>query len=231
MTNPNPISGCGKEATVANGSLERSKGFTLIEILVVITIIVIVSAASIPMGLNFVRHYKVTGALQNVAAQMQMSRGQAVKRNTNRGVLLNFNYPQPGMYQFTSLDPSPVSGTWDGGVYPTYAPLGYIENTPNYGAVPVPPNNTNDPDPANGVMSPHGFPNTLPNDVQFEPGAFNALLFRADGSVRAVNAANSTGAAAVNIVGVDFQVVLRDTTTQITKTLTISRNGRVLSDK
>jgi prepilin-type N-terminal cleavage/methylation domain-containing protein len=172
---------------VANGSRNRSKGFTLIEIMVVIAIIAIVSAASIPMGLNFVRHYKVTGALQNVAAQMQMSRGQAVKRNTNRGILLNFNYPQPGMYQFTSLDPSPMTGTWDGGVYPTFAPLSYTENMGNYGAVPVPPNNTTDPDRSIGVMSPHGFPIKLPNDVQFQPGAFNALLFRADGSVRAVN--------------------------------------------
>ena len=216
---------------MANGSLNRSRGFTLIEILVVITIIVIVSAASIPMGLNFVRHYKVTGAVQNVAAQVQMSRGQSVKRNTNRGILLNFNYPQPGMYQFTSLDPSPVTGTWDGGVYPTFAPLSFTENMVNFGAVPAPPNNTNDPDRPNGVMSPHGIPIVLPDDVQFDPGGFNALLFRADGSVRAVNAAGNTGVAAVNIVGVDFQVVLRDTTTQITKTLTISRNGRVLTEK
>jgi prepilin-type N-terminal cleavage/methylation domain-containing protein len=215
---------------VANGSLNRSKGFSLIEIMVVITIIVIVSAASIPMGLNFVRHYKVTGAVQNVAAQMQMSRGQAVKRNTNRGILLNFNYPQPGMYQFTSLDPSPVTGTWDGAFYPTFAPLSYTENIVNFGAVPVPPNNTNDPDAPNGVMSPHGVPHPLPNDVGFDPGVFNALLFRADGSVRAVNAAGG-GAAAVNVVGVDFQVVVRDTTTQIVKTVTISKNGRVLTQK
>ena len=216
---------------MVNGSLNRSKGFTLIEIMVVITIIAIVSAASIPMGLNFVRQYKVTGAVQNVAAQMQMSRGQAVKRNTNRGVLLNFNYPQPGMYQFTSLDPSPVTGTWDGGVYPVFAPLSYTEGIANYGAVPAPPDNMNDPDAANGVMSPHGIPANLPIDVQFDPGAFNALLFRADGSVRAVNAAGNAGVAAVNVVGVDFQVVIRDTTTQIVKTLTISRNGRVLAEK
>lgn len=215
---------------MANGSWNRSKGFTLIEIMVVVTIIVIVSAASIPMGLNFVRHYKVTGAMQNVAAQMQMSRGQAVKRNTNRGILLNFNYPQAGQYQFTSLDPSPVTGTWDGVFYPTFAPLSYTEGLANYGAVPAPPNNVNDPDRANGVMSPHGIPITLPNDVQFDPGAFNALLFRADGSVRAVNAAGG-GAPSINIVGVDFQIVVRDTTTQIVKTVTVSRNGRVLSQK
>ena len=216
---------------MANGSLNRSKGFTLIELLMVIAIIAIVSAAAIPMGLNFVRHYKVQGAVQNVATQMQMCRGQAVKRNTNRGILLNFNYPGRGMYQFTSLDPSPVTGTWDGGVYPTFAPLSYTEGDATFGAVPTPPDNTNDPDLAIGVMSPHGIPLPLPNDIQFDPGAFNALLFRADGSVRAVNAANNPNAAPINLVGVDFQVVLRDRTTQIVKTVTISRNGRVLTQK
>jgi hypothetical protein len=198
--------------------------------MVVITIIAIVAAATIPMGLNFVRTYKVMGATQNVATQMQMSRGQAVKRNTNRGILLNLNYPQPGMYQFTSLDPSPETGNWDGQVYPIYAPLSYTEGLVNYGAVPLPPDNTRDPNPALGVMSPHGVPLVLPTDIQFDPGAFNALLFRADGTVRAVNAAGG-GNPAVNVVGVDFQVVLRDRTTQVVKTVTISRNGRVLTQK
>jgi prepilin-type N-terminal cleavage/methylation domain-containing protein len=228
MTNPTGDAAPGEGGYVVNRSLNESKGFTLIEILVVVTIIVIVSAASIPAGLNFVRHYKVTGAMQNVAAQMQQSRGQAVKRNTNRGILLNFNFPQTGMYQFTSLDPSPVTGTWDGGVYPTFAPLSYTETMVNFGAVPAPPNNTADPDPANGVMSPHGVPANLPIDVLFDPGTFNALLFRADGSVRAVNAAGNPGAPSISIVGTDFQIVLRDRNTQITKTLIISRNGRVL---
>jgi prepilin-type N-terminal cleavage/methylation domain-containing protein len=213
------------------GEHQRSKGFSLIELMVVIAIIAIAAAASIPYGLNYVRHYKVIGASQNVATQMQMCRGQAVKRNTNRGILLNFNYPQPGMYQFTSLDPSPVTGTWDGNVYPVFAPLSYTEGMANFGAVPAPPNNTADPDLANGVMSPHGTPLSLPNDVQFDPGAFNALLFRADGSVRAVTAAGNPGGLAVSVVGVDFQVTVRDVTTQIVRTITISRNGRVLTEK
>ncbi len=55
---------------------ERAKGFTLIELLVVVSIIVIVSAASIPMGLSFVRHSRFTGAANNGAAHtdiMQIS--------------------------------------------------------------------------------------------------------------------------------------------------------------
>lgn len=212
---------------MTSASFERSRGFSLIELMVVISIIVIIAAASIPMGLNFVRHYQVMGGAQNVAAQVQMSRGQAVKRNTQRGILLNFNFPNAGDYQFTSLDPNPMDGAWDGNVYPIYNPLRYTEGDLNFGAVPLPPFNTQDPNPANGVMSPHGYPAGLPQDVEFVPGAFNALLFRADGSVRAVNAAGG-GAGAVNLVGVDFQFVVRDPRTGLTKSVLVTRNGRVM---
>ena len=71
---------------------ERTKGFTLIELLVVVSIIAIASAASIPMGLAFLRNYNISGAANNIGSQMQKARSQAVKLNTQRGVLLNFNY-------------------------------------------------------------------------------------------------------------------------------------------
>jgi type IV fimbrial biogenesis protein FimT len=67
------------------------KGFTLTELLVVVAIIVIVSAASIPMGLSFIQNYQVQGAANNIGGEMQRARAQAVKLNTQRGVLLNFN--------------------------------------------------------------------------------------------------------------------------------------------
>jgi prepilin-type N-terminal cleavage/methylation domain-containing protein len=215
---------------VKNGELDGSRGFSLVELMVVISIIVILAAATIPFGLNWVRNYQVIGAAQNVGGQIQASRAQAVKRNTQRGILLNFNYPLPGQYQYTSLDPDPRNGTWDGAVYPNFNPLSYTEGLANFGAVPVPPNNTVNPDPALGVMSPHGTPMDLPQDLQFDPGAFNALLFRADGSVRAVNAAGG-GAAVVNVVGVDFQLTIRDPNTNLTRNVTISGNGRVLVER
>ncbi len=204
-----------------------TKGFTLIELLVVVSIIVIVSAASIPMGLNFVRHYKVMGAAQGVAGQMQSARGQAVKLNTQRGVLLNFNYPAQGDFQWTSLDPNPMTGDWDDPVYPLYAPRNYVEGAPVYGAVPAVPNNTMDPDPANGVMSPHGTPIGLGQDLEFDPtGGFNALLFRADGSVRAVTALGG-GAGVLVVNGLTWELTVRDPNTQLSKLISISRNGRV----
>ena len=211
---------------VTSETRNSTTGFTLIELLVVVSIIVIVSAASIPMGLNFVKHYQVMGAAQGVAGQMQMARGQAVKLNTQRGVLLNFNYPAPGQYQWTSLDPNPLTGNWDDPVYPLFTPRNYVEGAPIYGAVPAGSNNTKNPDAANGIMSPHGTPIDMPQELLFLPGASNALLFRADGSVRAVNAVGG-GAGVLNPNGLTWEMTLRDPNTDLTKLITITRNGRV----
>jgi prepilin-type N-terminal cleavage/methylation domain-containing protein len=205
----------------------KTNGFTLIELMVVVSIIVIVSAASIPMGLSFVRNYQVMGAAQGITAQIQSARGQAVKLNTQRGVLLNFNYPNPGQYQWTSLDPNPMTGAWDSPTYPNYTPKNYVEGVVNYGVVPGEPNNFLDPDPANGIMSPHGTPIDMPQDLMFDPGVENALLFRADGSVRAVIAGGPSGGGVLTANGLTWQLTVRDPNTDLTKLITVGRNGRV----
>ncbi len=198
----------------------------MIEMMVVVAIIMIVVATTIPMGLNFIRNYQITGAAQSVAGEMQSCRAQAVKRNSQRGILLNFDYPQAGQFQYTSLDPSPLTNDWDGVFYPIFNPRTYTEGMNAYGAVPVPPNNVDHPDVANGIMSPHGTPIDLPQEISFDAGAFNALLFRSDGSVRAVNAAGG-GGGVVDPVGVDFQLTVRDPRTNLTRIVTVSQNGRV----
>jgi prepilin-type N-terminal cleavage/methylation domain-containing protein len=209
-----------------------STGFSLVEIMIVITIIAIVSATAIPYGLNFVKNYKITGAAQGVVAEIQRARAQAVKRNTGRGILLNFNYPQAEAYQFTSLDPNPMTGNWDGGVYPPVNP-GYCNSNSviptNYGTVPDPPNNIVDPDRAAGMQSPHGIPIDLPQDIAFEDGDRNALLFCADGSVVAVNAAGAVGGAVLSQAenGVDWLLTIRDRTTQLERIIRVSPRGRV----
>ena len=209
----------------------RTRGFTLIELLVVMSIIIILSAASIPMGLNFVRHYKITGAAQNVVAQFQRARSQAVKLNSARGVILNFNYPATSEYQYTSLDPDPMTGNWDGGVYPANPGVFELGATVAYGQAPVPPANITDPDPGAGIQSPHGLPIQLPQDVNFDPGERNVLLFRADGSVAAINAAGPIGTSALVQDGVDWLVTVRDSYTQLTRVIRVSPGGRVRLDE
>lgn len=209
------------------GSRGTEPGFTLIELLVVMSIIIIMSAAAIPYGISFVRNYQVEGAAQNVAAEIHRARAQAVKRNTSRGILLNFNYPQAGAVQFTSLDPDPMTGVWDGGVYPAN-PGVYRPGTVNYGDVPAPPDNVTDPAGAE-VQSPHGAPLDLPQDLGFDAGQRNALLFRADGSVVAVDAQGAVGAAAVSPDPntLDWLITVVDPRTGLTRIIRVSRNGLV----
>ena len=209
-----------------------STGFSLVEIMIVITIIVIISATSIPLGLNFVKQYKITGAAQGIAAEIQRARAQAVKRNSGRGILLNFNYPQAAAYQFTSLDADPMTGNWDGGVYPSNP--GNCNNVAaNYGMVPAPPNNVINPDLSAGVQSPHGMPIGLPLDIGFEDGERNALLFCADGSVSAVNARGEVGVSVLTLDanGVDWVMTVRDRTTQLARVIRVSPGGRVLVEQ
>jgi hypothetical protein len=120
-----------------------------------------------------------------------------------------------------------MTGAWDSPTYPNYTPKNYVEGVVNYGVVPGEPNNFLDPDPANGIMSPHGTPIDMPQDLMFDPGVENALLFRADGSVRAVIAGGPSGGGVLTANGLTWQLTVRDPNTDLTKLITVGRNGRV----
>jgi prepilin-type N-terminal cleavage/methylation domain-containing protein len=221
-------------ATVSKtGVSQRSHdiaGFTLIELLATVSIIVIVSSASIPMAVNFTHHYRIAGAAQIVATQIQQARAHAVDLNTRHGVLFNLNYPKDDHCQFTSLDPSPMTGNWDGNVYPQN-PMPFVTGQTNYGRVPAPPANVMDPDPANGVLSPHGPVVRLAQEIGFDPGPFNALLFFADGSVTAVNTTGSGGAGAISADGLDWLLTVRDPRTELSSTIRVGQNGRIVTER
>ena len=204
------------------------RGFSLVELLAVMAIIAITSAIAIPLGIDYVRTYELMGAAQGVAAQMQMSRAQAVRRNSRRGILLNFDYPQARQYQFTTLDANPMTGTWDNCVYPQN-PGVFDPGARNYGTVPPPPD-CNVQSPGNDLPSPHGQIISMPPEIEFVGGqAFNSLLFRMDGSVEAVNAAGFVGSA-VRQDGLNWVIEIRHVRHGLRRIITISRNGRVAVD-
>lgn len=215
-----------KEAIVTTDP-RRPQGFSLIELLVVLAIIAITSAIAIPLGIDYVRNYEVMGAAQGVAAQMQMSRAQAVRRNSRRGILLNFDYPQAGQSQFTTLDADPMTGAWDNAYYPAN-PGVFDPGVRNYGTVPDPPFNIDSP--GNNLPSPHGEVITLPTQMEFVDGKdFASLLFRMDGSVEAVDA-NGVAGSAVKQEGLNWVVEIRNLDNGLRRIITISRNGRVAVD-
>jgi Tfp pilus assembly protein FimT len=179
----------------------------------------ILAATAIPYGLSYIRHYQMTAAGQAVASVMQQSRAQAVKRNSRNGLILNFDYPAQGQFQYTTLDANPETIDYDDTYPGPGASAVFDPNDRDYGVAPPVGNNTN---------PPHGLVASLPQDIVFDDtdGEYNALLFRSNGSVEAVNAEDS-GAVIVRTDGIDWVLTIRNTRYGFVTDIRISRNGRV----
>lgn len=61
----------------------RVKGFTLVEMIVTLVIVVILTLVSIPSMISIVRNYRISGVADNLYYDLQNARAEAVKRNTN----------------------------------------------------------------------------------------------------------------------------------------------------
>lgn len=204
---------------------ELFKGFSMVELLMVVFIIVVTGGIAIPAGINFVRTYQATTAAQSVASSMQHARSQAVRRNSTSGMILNFDYPQPGQLQFTSLDLNPRTGQTSDCFPGTGAGRVPAPSATNFGIAPNPPNSVT-PCAQDGA-SPHGPVFTLPPGYQFRDGqGASSLLFRSNGSVMAVTAQNVSGAD-VTQVGQNFQVVIENPSFGLVRTIVITPGGRV----
>ena len=199
---------------------EASRGFSLVELLVVMAVGAILAATAIPYGLNYIRHYQTTAAAQAVASVMQLSRAQAVKRNSRNGLILNFDYPAAGQLQFTTLEQDPETMAAYGGIYPGPGTnANFDPNNRDYGVAPAVGDNQS---------PPHGTIVNLPAEMEFDDsgGTWNALLFRSSGAVEAVNATGS-GNDLIRQDGLDWVVTIQYPRFGFVRDIRISRNGRV----
>src|SRR5262245_6217368 len=65
----------------------RQNGFSMIELLIVVAIIVILAAVSLPSIGQYIRNYQINGAASRIAVQIQSARSKAIMKNVNLGTV------------------------------------------------------------------------------------------------------------------------------------------------
>jgi prepilin-type N-terminal cleavage/methylation domain-containing protein len=61
------------------------RGFTLVEMLVVVGIVAVMAMVALPNISQYIRNYRIRGAAQQVAGELQTARSKAIMTNTNAG--------------------------------------------------------------------------------------------------------------------------------------------------
>jgi prepilin-type N-terminal cleavage/methylation domain-containing protein len=64
----------------------RDRGFSLLEVLIVVAIVMIMATVAFPAISSYIRNYKIKAAAQQVAGGAQAARSKAIMTNTNAGV-------------------------------------------------------------------------------------------------------------------------------------------------
>jgi prepilin-type N-terminal cleavage/methylation domain-containing protein len=82
-------------------------GYSMIELLMVVALIAIMAAVSLPNIAGYIRNYRIRGATQQIAGEIQTARNKGITKNTNQGVA--FSVLDANTYRYFIIDDtSPV---------------------------------------------------------------------------------------------------------------------------
>ena len=192
----------------------RERGFSLVEMLAVVAIVAIMAAVALPSIGQYIRNYKIKGAAQEVAGELQAARGRAIMSNTNEGV--SFVVLDHDSYRFVLED------------QPTTSPERFsgIRNLPSGVAFVV--SELDEPGPTlrftrlGGFCNPAGSSGTCDPPVPVSdrfPSGEASLIDSSTGHLNYIGTEAATGT---------MVILLRETNTQLERTVRIAPGGRVL---
>ena len=145
--------------------MRNSRGFTVVEVLLVATVAAVLAAVSMPMALSAMERYRLNGAARELSNELSAMRLEAVTKN--RTMRLRLNCPAAGMYRAVE---------WTG-----VAGIDTAANRCLISAYPFP-----DADPAN-APNVDGAPRILPQGITF--GAIQEIQISTLGRITAVTGA------------------------------------------
>ena len=191
------------------------QGFSLVEMLIVVAIVAVMAAVALPNIGQYIRNYRIRGAAQAVAGELQASRSRAIMSNTNLGV--SFVVLDRDTYRFV-LEDMPAANV------ERFGPLRRLPT----GVIFVESGLT-DPGPTLRFLRLGGFCNPAALS-----GTCRAAVPVSERSTSAEAYVLDTGTADGNYIGNDsaaagtMEIRVRETSTGLERTVRIAPGGRVL---
>jgi prepilin-type N-terminal cleavage/methylation domain-containing protein len=90
----------------------RSRGFSMVEMLITLLVLGLLLAFSIPAFQNISDSYRLHGATENIAAQLRLAREKAISTGATQTMLFTMNYPAGTPYDYHIHNGSVVGAAW-----------------------------------------------------------------------------------------------------------------------